>query len=47
MRRREVGRVHSDGENALELHGEHRGAGGLNNLLAHCLPKRGYRDTIV
>ena len=29
MRRREVGRMHGDGEDALELHGEHRGAGGL------------------
>ena len=46
MRWREVGRVHGDGGAALELHGEHRGAGGLDNRLAHRLPKRGYRDTI-
>ena len=47
MRRREVGRARGDGENALELHGKPRGAGGLNNRLAHSLPKRGYRDTIL
>ena len=35
MRRRGVGRVHGNGGNALELHGEHRGAGGLDNRLAH------------
>ena len=35
MRRRRVGRVPGNGVNALELHGERRGAGDLDNRLAH------------